>query len=55
MSAGDPQGQAKPEKDYRSIPPEVRFDETIASVESDAVPDPQAGRNLDQHRALRDD
>jgi len=28
-------------------------DETITSVDADAVPDP--GRNVDQHRALRDD
>jgi len=55
MSAEDLPGKAKPEQDYRSLPPGVRLDETIASVESDAVPDPQAGRNADQHRALLDD
>ena len=42
-------------KDYRTLPPEVRLDETIASVEPDPPPEPEAGRNLDQHRALRDD
>lgn len=26
-----------------------------ASVDADPVPDPAAGRNRDQHRALRDD
>jgi hypothetical protein len=29
--------------------------ETIASIDPDPVPDPDAGRNRDQHRALRDD
>ena len=41
--------------DFRTLPPVVRLDETIASVEADSVPDPAAGRNVDQHRALRDD
>lgn len=41
--------------DYRTLPPDVRLDETIASVDADAVPDPDAGRNVEQHRALRDD
>ena len=35
--------------------PASRLDETIASVDADSVPDPAAGRNVDQHRALRDD
>ena len=33
----------------------TRLDETIATVEAETVPDPRAGRNVDQHRALRDD
>jgi hypothetical protein len=41
--------------DFRALPPLVRLDETIASVDADSVPDPAAGRNVDQHRALRDD
>jgi hypothetical protein len=41
--------------DFRSLPPLVRLEETIASVDADSVPDPAAGRNVDQHRALRDD
>ena len=41
--------------DYRTLPQGVRLDETIASVDADPVPDPAAGRNVDQHRALRDD
>jgi len=51
----DRSGTAKPEPDYRTLPPSVRLDETIASVDMDPVPDPAAGRNVDQHRALRDD
>ena len=41
--------------DYRSLPPRVRPEDTIGSVETSDVPDPEAGRNEDQHRALRDD
>jgi hypothetical protein len=54
MSADDdrPAG-VEPERDYRSLPPGVRSDRTIESV--DAKPVPEAGRNIDQHRALRDD
>ena len=39
----------------RTLPPVGRLDETIASVEVDSKTDPVAGRNVDQHRALRDD
>ncbi|WP_325598984.1 hypothetical protein [Nocardioides sp.] len=42
-------------QDYRSLPPRVRLEETIESVEPDSVPDPHAGRNVDQHQALRED
>ena len=45
----------KPTQDYRSLPPKLRPEETISIVEPDDVPDPEAGRNGDQHRALRDD
>ncbi len=48
-------GGATTERDYRNLPPGVRLEETITSVEPDPVPDPYAGRNVDQHRALRDD
>jgi hypothetical protein len=41
--------------DFRTLPPGVRLDETIASVDAGSVPDPGAGRNVDHHRALRDD
>jgi hypothetical protein len=47
--------QGAPMKDYRILPPEVRLDETITSVEPDPPPEPEAGRNVDQHGALRDD
>jgi hypothetical protein len=46
---------AKVAKDYTSLRPNVRLDETIASVDAEPVPDPHAGRNVEQHRALRDD
>ncbi len=51
---GRPRG-ARVTQDYRSLPPRERLDETIASVDAEPAPDPQAGRNADQHRALRDD
>ena len=49
----DPPRSAQP--DYRRLPPRVQLDDTIASVDAEPVPDPAAGRNVDQHRALRDD
>ena len=55
MTEDDRRGGEKREPDYRTLPPEVRLEDTIASVEPDPVPDPEAGRNMDQHRALRDD
>ena len=51
----DHPGSEKLMPDYRTLPPGMRLDETIASVDVDSVPDPAAGRNVDQHRALRDD
>ena len=55
MSAEGRSSKRKREQDYRTLPAGVSLEETIASVEPDAVPDPDAGRNVDQHRALRDD
>jgi hypothetical protein len=55
MTADDPTSGMKREQDYRSLPPKVRLEDTIASVEPDPAPDPEAVRNVDQHRALRDD
>ncbi len=48
-------GGTKVIKDYRSLPPGVRLDDTIASVDADPLPDPRAGRNVDLLLALRDD
>jgi hypothetical protein len=48
-------GEAKRKQDYRTLPPSVSLDDTIAMVEPSAAPDPDGGRNVDQHRALRDD
>ena len=58
MEAGDKDNRqrgAKVSKEFSSLPPNVRLEETIASVDPELVPDPLAGRNVDQHRALRDD
>ncbi len=41
--------------DFRSLPPQVRLEETIASVHADPVPEPQAGQDVEQRRALQDD
>ena len=51
----DREGTAPPEADYRTLPAGVRLDETVTTVDANPVPDPAAGRNVDQHRALRDD
>ena len=51
----DHPGSEEPGPDYRALPPGVRLDETITSIDADPVPDPAAGRNVDQHRALRDE
>lgn len=42
-------------RDYRSLPPLVRLEDTIASVDPEPAPDPRAGQNVDQRRALQDD
>ena len=55
MSAKGRPSKPKREEDYRTLPPGVSVDKTIASVEPDTAPDPDAGRNVDQHQALRDD
>lgn len=55
MEAADDRAGRNPAQDYRRLPPAVRLDETIATVDADPVPDPDEVRNLDQHRALRDD
>jgi hypothetical protein len=55
MSAEGRPSTARREQDYRTLTPEVSLDETIASVDPDAAPDPDAGRNVDHYQALRDD
>jgi hypothetical protein len=55
MTAEEDRPGVKAKQDYRSLPAKVRLEDTIASVEPDSAPDPEAGRNVDQHRALRDD
>ncbi len=55
MQAGDRSKDTRREQDYSSLPPSPKLDETIGSVHAGPVPDPDAGRDLDQHRALRDD
>ncbi len=51
----DDDGVQERRQGYRSLPPQVRLEDTIAGVDPDTRPDPEAGRNLDQHRALRDE
>jgi hypothetical protein len=51
----DDQRVEKTGGDYSALPPTVRLDETITSVDAAPLPDPHAGRNMDQHRALCDD
>ena len=46
---------AQRDEGYRSLPPTVRLEDTIESVPATPGQDPDAVRNLDQHRALRDD
>lgn len=53
MTARD--DRSKPSQDYRNLPPGVALEDIIALVEPDAVPDPHAGQNVEQRRALRDD
>ncbi|NHC21711.1 hypothetical protein G6553_00805 [Nocardioides sp. IC4_145] len=41
--------------DYRTLPAVVPVDDTVTSLDPALLPDPHAGRNTDQHAALRDD
>ncbi len=45
---------AEPREDYRHLPPQVRLEQTVTSVDPDPSPDPEAGQNMDQRRALQD-
>ena len=56
MTADDDRPDAgTPGPDYRTLPPTVRLEDTVETVETEPAPDPEGGRNPDQHRALRDD
>ncbi|MGO4257523.1 hypothetical protein [Marmoricola sp. RAF53] len=39
--------------DYRQLPEPVRLEDTIAAVDVRAVPDIEAGQNVDQRMALQ--
>ena len=43
------------ERRFAALPESPRLEDTVGTVEADDVPDPHGGRNVDQHRALRDD
>ncbi len=40
---------------FSTLPASVAVEDTIASVDTRRSPDPDDVRNVDQHRALRDD
>lgn len=40
--------------DFSELPPSTRLDDTIATVDTDPVPDPHADRNVSLDDALRD-
>lgn len=44
-----------PKRDYSELPTTVRPEDTVASVDTHQAPDADDVRNVDQHRALRDD
>ncbi|UMG91884.1 hypothetical protein [Nocardioides sp. TF02-7] len=54
-TSGKKPGRAASEADFRSLPPSPQAEETIASVDTSVVADPDAVRNVDQHHALRED
>nr|MCW2728507.1 hypothetical protein [Aeromicrobium sp.] len=43
-------GQPNP---YTSLPPRVRLEDTIASQDSEPVPDPEGGRDTDRDFLIR--
>lgn len=51
----DPTLAGTPDGPYRTLPPSPRLDDAVAAVDPGPLPDPSAGRNVDQHAALRDD
>jgi hypothetical protein len=38
---------------YSSLPKEIKLEDTIAGIESDPVPDPEAGRDAERDFMLR--
>ena len=54
MTADAERSRSEPAQRFRTLPPSVGLDETIATVDPDAAPDPDGGRNVEQDRALRD-
>jgi len=52
---GSRPGDKSAERDFRHLPPAVRVEDTVTSLDADPVPDPEAGRNSDHYNALRDD
>ena len=44
-----------PDRDFSELPPAVRIEDTLASIDPDRLPDADDVRNVDQHGALRDD
>ncbi|NYG55414.1 hypothetical protein [Nocardioides perillae] len=50
----DPTPAGTPDGPYRTLPPSPRLDDALAAVDPGPPPDPFAGRNVDQHAALRD-
>ncbi|WP_207084659.1 hypothetical protein [Nocardioides sp. S5] len=44
-----------PDRRFSTLPASVGVEDTIASVDTSHSPDPDDVRNVDQHRALRDD
>lgn len=55
MATVDPSRHTKSKNDHRTLPPAIDLDETVAGVAPGPAPEPEAGRNMDQHRALQDD
>lgn len=55
MATADPSRRTKSKDAHRTLPPVIDLDETVAGVAHGPAPEPEAGRNMDQHRALQDD
>ncbi|MDN4174832.1 hypothetical protein QWY28_17855 [Nocardioides sp. SOB77] len=51
MTRREPQDRT----DYTRLPAPTPIEDTVVSVDAAPLPDPHAGRNVDQHLALRED